>query len=493
MNNKSVLLLLPILLPVAGGLMMPFLPTLQERRPRQIYITAFLALNAAIVCTIALQPDSALTLLYLTDRLPVLFRIDDLARFFMVLVSFMFLVVGIYAFEYIKHEKDEVRFYLFYLVVLGMLMGIGLSGNMMTLYLFFEFMTLLSVPLVLHSLTKEAIAAAFKYLFYSIAGASLGLIGFFFVYTYGDTIAFTQGGVLNAAKLAGHEGAMLVAVFITVIGFGTKAGMFPMHAWLPTAHPVAPAPASAILSGVITKAGVFAIIRYVFFLVGADFIRGTWVQYAWLSLALITVFMGSMLAYKEPLLKKRLAYSSVSQVSYVLFGLATLTAGGALGALLHVVFHSIVKDALFLAAGAIIYKTHKTRVDELQGIGKQMPIVMGCFTMVSVTLVGIPPTSGFLSKWYLATGALSADISFFSWLGPAVLLLSALLTAGYLFPISINGFFPGADFDYAALKKAEPNGLMTGPLLLLALLAVLFGILPGFLVDFCGQIVALMV
>ena len=239
-----------------------------------------------------------------------------------------------------------------------------------------------------------------------------------------------------------------------------------------------------MLSGVITKAGVLGILRVVFFLVGPDFLRGTWVQGLSMGLALVTVFLGSMLAFKESLLKKRLAYSTVSQVSYVLFGLFTLTPLGFVGALLHVVCHSLIKNTLFMGAGAIIEKTGKTRADELTGIGKQMPIVIWCFTLVSVALIGIPPTGGFVSKWYLANGSLSMGAGVYAWLGPVVLLVSALLTAGYLLPISTRGFFPGDKADLAALPKAEPTALMTVPMIALTALAVLIGMFPGTFISF---------
>ncbi|MBR5732574.1 MAG: proton-conducting membrane transporter, partial [Lachnospiraceae bacterium] len=255
----------------------------------------------------------------------------------------------------------------------------------------------------------------------------------------------------------------------------------PLHDWLPTAHPVAPAPASAVLSGVITKSGVIAIIRVVFYSVGADFIRGTWVQYTWIILTLVTVFLGSMMAYLEKGLKKRLAYSSVSQVSYVLFGLSTLHPLGFLGALLHVIFHSIIKDDLFLVAGAIIHQTGITVVDGLKAIGKRMPITIWGFTFASLALVGIPPFTGFVSKWFLCSGALDANIGAAGYIGPVVLLVSALLTAGYLLPITIDGFFPGHDFDTTGLEKCEPKPIMLVPIIILSLLALVFGMFPGFI------------
>ena len=251
------------------------------------------------------------------------------------------------------------------------------------------------------------------------------------------------------------------------------------------------------MSGIIVKIGAFGIIRTVFYLFGADFIRGTWVQNVWMILALITVFMGSMLAYREDVLKKRLAYSTVSQLSYILFGLSLLNITGMTGALLHVVIHAFVKTALFLGVGAIIYKTGKHREAnhgqctycksrscyfiEMTGIGKKMPVIIWCFTIVSLALIGIPPTGGFLSKWYLAIGALESGIPVFSVVGPIVLLVSALLTAGYLLPITVKGFFPGEDYDYENsenLEKQPGMKWMMIPMIILAALALVWGMFP---------------
>lgn len=335
--------------------------------------------------------------------------------------------------------------------------------------------------------------AGLKYLFYSFCGAYMVLFGIYFLNRFANTLSFTAGGVLNQELIGGREPFLLFVVFLMILGFGVKAGMFPLHGWLPTAHPVAPAPASAALSGIIVKGGVLGIIRTVFYLFGADFIRDTWVQTLWLSLTLFTVFMGSMLAFREKVLKKRLAYSTVSQVSYILFGLAVLNPAAMEGALLHVIAHAFVKCTLFLCAGAIIFQTGKTRVDELRGVGKQMPILLWCYTIVSLALIGIPPTGGFLSKWYLAAGALDSGIPFFGWFGPVVLLVSALLTAGYLLPITVNGFLPGSDFDYEHLEKREPSMCMILPVLILTVLAVAVGTFPApvlsFLTDVIGKLV----
>lgn len=480
------LFLAAMLLPMLSGLFLLFFQgKLKNRTLKCILIFLVMALTAGLTVRLMCFEDYQFVLWHLTDKLDILVRMDNMTRLFAGMTVIAWTLGGVFAFEYMKHEEKEDRYFGFYLIVMGVLIGLDHAGNLITLYLFFELMTLSSLPLVLHTLTHDAVMAGLKYLFYSVAGAFLALFGIFYLYAHGAGLPFCEGGYLMVLDAYSGSGKMtLLVLMLMIVGFGTKAGMFPLHGWLPTAHPVAPAPASAVLSGIITKSGVLAIIRVVFYAVGADALRGSWVQYTWMTLALITVFMGSMMAYKEQVLKKRLAYSTVSQVSYILFGLSVLNQDGMVGALSHFVFHSVVKDCLFLVAGVIIYKTGKKTVKELTGIGKEMPITMWCFTLVSITLVGIPPTSGFISKWYLAEGSLQTGIGGYAWFGPVVLLLSAMLTAGYLLPISIQSFFPGEGYHYQELRKKEPNLLMLIPMLLFTAAAVVFGMFPGRFLGF---------
>ena len=483
------MLLLSVMFPVLWGLFLLLRPQFANRKTLVAATAAGLAVSAVLGLAAA-AIGGEVFLFSFGKNLDLYFRVDGLGRLFAVVMITVWVLSGIHAFEYMKHEKEEKRYFGFYVMVFGILHGLVFSGNMVTFYLFYEMMTLLSVPLILHSRSKEAIMGALKYLFYSLFGAYLVLFGLFFLNKYALTLNFVPNGVLDAAAAADKRGLLLAVSFSMILGFSVKAGMFPLHAWLPTAHPVAPAPASAVMSGIIVKMGVLGMIRVVYYLIGADFLRGTWVQTLWLSLSLLTVFMGSMLAYREKVMKKRLAYSTVSQASYILFGLALLQPQGFTGALLHVVFHAVIKSCLFLSAGAIIYKTHKTNVEDLRGIGKEMPVVIWCYTLASAALIGIPPASGFISKWYLAMGALESGLGIFSWLGPVILLVSALLTAGYLLPITVNGFLPGAEYDYAALEKKEPNLTMLIPLLILAALAVLLGVFPKALTDYLADLVS---
>lgn len=482
--NHSLMITFSILLPVLWGLVLLVMPEFKSRKSLLTATGAGLILTAVLACAVIFGGEMEWEVFSFGKNMTILFRVDELGRLFALVVTFIWVLAGFYAFEYMKHENSEKRYYGFYMLVFGVLLALTFAGNMITYYFFYEMMTLLSLPMVLHSKSKEAIMGGLKYLMFSLVGAYMVLFGIYFLHKYAVTLDFVAGGAgFSWAALQINGKMILIVLFAMIVGFGVKAGMFPLHAWLPTAHPVAPAPASAVLSGIIVKMGVLGIIRTVYYVAGADVLRGTWVQTAWLVLTLLTVFMGSMLAYREKMLKKRLAYSTVSQVSYILFGLALLQPEAMTGSLLHVVFHAVIKSTLFLCAGAIIYKTGKTSVDELRGIGKEMPVTIWCFTFASLALIGIPPASGFVSKWYLALGSLHSGVEIFSWLGPVILLVSALLTAGYLLPVTISGFLPGADYDYASLVKKEPVKMMVIPLMLLAALAVILGVFPNPLTD----------
>ncbi len=455
-------------------------------RKLHIFVGTVLLISVITALIIVWTKDVDLTLFYLMDDIPVYFHVDALGRLFVTVTSVIWLAIGFYAFLYMKHEGEEKRFFGFFLIVYAVLLLLEFAGNLITLYFFYELMTLTSVPFVLHSGSKESIMAALKYLFYSMCGAYCALFGIYFLYHYCDTLSFTAGGTLNMTSVSGNVVLLQTAVFLMLIGFGAKAGMIPLHSWLPTAHPAAPAPASAALSAIIVKGGVLAIIRTVYYIVGPDFIRGTWVQTAWMVLTLLTVFMGSMLAYREKVFKKRLAYSTVSQLSYILFGLSLLTPTGFTGSLLHIVFHACIKCILFLTAGIFIFRTGKTKVEEYTAIGKQMKVTLWCYTFASLGLIGIPPMSGFVSKWYLAQGSLQSDTGIFRILGPVVLLISALLTAGYLLPVTINGFLPGE--DDAVEEKREHIDIMTAVLLVLTVLTILLGIWPSPLIQYADKI-----
>ncbi|MCR5294666.1 MAG: proton-conducting membrane transporter [Lachnospiraceae bacterium] len=493
-----MLFVLAPLLPAVGGILVSVLK--MEDRARHVYYLLLLAVTDVLALSAAFLGGAGgtVTLLHFSEKVTLAFGMDTVGKVFLLAVCALYTAAVIYSFQYMQMEDRENVFFAFTFVSMGAMIAVCEAANLATVYFAFETATLSTVPMVLHDRTKAAVAAGMKYLFYSMGGALLGLLGVFFVYAYaGDSAAFAPGGFLDMAKAAGHENLLRGVILAAIIGFGTKAGMYPMHGWLPAAHPIAPAPASALLSGIIAKAGIIAVIRLVFFSVGADFIRGTFVQYTWLTLALLTVFMGSMMAFREKVTKKRLAYSTVSQISYIMVGLAFLSPDGIVGALLHVLQHVASKGTLFLAAGVFIFKLHSHHVDELKGIGKKMPITMWCFMFAALSLVGIPPFGGFTSKWYLASAAIESGLSVYGILAPVVLLISALLTAGYLFPIVIDAFFPGkeeAEPERKAGKRGrqpekeeaaslEPSPLMWGPLIALSILALLVGVFGRGIAD----------
>lgn len=465
------LLLLTVLFPVVCGLCAPALNTLSRRRVRMGLLIAAQTVETGLGVAVACGPTRSTGHYMFLKGLSVGFTADEMARFFVFLVVVSWLLVTVYATVYLKHEGNEMRFFLCMLLTEGAMLAACLSDNLASMYVFYEMVTLCSMPLVLHSMTPEAVAAAKKYLYYSIAGAFAALFGLFVLYTHNGTLAFSTAGMSGAPSAL-----VLAAVFAMALGFGAKAGMLPLHGWLPTAHPVAPAPASALLSGVIAKVGVLAIIRTLYFVVGPAYLTGTWVQTTLLVLALLTVLTGSTMALREPVFKKRLAYSTVSQISYALVGLFLLTERGMEGALWQITFHAAVKIGLFLSAGMVIFLTGKTRVEELSGMSKAMPVLFTSFTVLSLSLIGIPPTGGFFSKWFLATAALDVSaLGPVSWLAPVVLLVSALLTAAYLFEVPMRAFFGKAPQGETVSRLKEPVG-MTLPLMLLAAFALLGGV-----------------
>jgi len=456
---------LSILIPIFIGIGVLILNPEDNRKIKLACVIAASLVSAVCILTAALtRSENAITLIRFSDSLSISFKTDSMSLLFSAVTAVIWILVSVYSIGYMKHEESENIFYGFMLITLGVLNSLYFSGNLLTLYLSFELATLASMPMVLSSRTKEAIAAAQKYLFYSIGGAFIALFGVIVIYSKAGEIPFSPNNYgLNA------DGLTLAGVFCMIVGFGTKAGMYPMHGWLPTAHPVAPSPASALLSGLIAEAGIFAVIRVTKYTLPHSFIRGTWVQYAWLSLAILTVFLGSMMAYREKHIKKRLAFSTVSQVSYIMIGLACGSYTAFYGAVLHYVFHAITKTALFMSAGSIIYATGKTNVDDLEGIGKNMPVTVWSYTLASLGLIGIPPACGFFSKYFLCIGALGEyeALGGLRYAVVAVLIISALLTAGYLLPITVKGFFPHK--EYVPVKQETP-AVMFVPLLILGIL-----------------------
>lgn len=418
-----------------------------------------------------------ITLFNLLENLNIYFKIDALGILFAVLFSFIFLMIGIYSVDYFHSKEHRKKFYIYFVLAWIVFILISFAGNIITFYVCFEFITLTTFPMVLIDRTKEAVLASLKYLFYSLAGAYCALFGLFFLCKYTVTLDFTPGGVLSQEAVAEHPTLLLVCAFMMFIGFGVKAGMFPMHAWLPTAHPVAPSPASALLSGVIVKAGVLAIIRLVFEVFGIEFLRGTWVQYTVLILALITILLGSMVALGENRIKKRLAYSTVSNLSYIVLGIFMFNETAFSGSILQLVSHALCKAALFLCAGSFLNQGI-THVSDLNGIGYRMRMTIWTFIIASLGLIGIPPTLGAFAKWNLGVGSFTSGVPYLAYVGPIVLIISALLTAGYLLPVGTRAFFKVGEETELCKSAKEVSRKMTIPAAVLAMAGLIIGIIP---------------
>ena len=486
-------LLLPVLIPLLGGLITGLI-RFKSRTARSLFVgAATLAASAALGWLVLRGQGMSISALRLTENLSITFRVDGPARVFGGLIAFLWPLATLYAFEYMEHEERENVFFAYYLMSYGVTAGIALSGNLFTLYAFYELLTLVTLPLVLHKMDATSIHAGRKYLYYSISGAALAFISMIFILTYGEnpTTEFVYGGMLDMARIADRKDLLLAVFLMSFVGFGVKAAVFPLCRWLPTVS-VAPTPVTALLHAVaVVKAGAFAVIRVIYYSFGADFLRGTWAQAAALALAVFTIFFGSAMAVKEQHIKRRLAYSTVSNLSYVLFGAALMTPAGLAGGLSHMLFHGIMKLTLFSCAGAIMIYTGRSYVQELRGCGRAMPFTFSVFAVVSVALVGIPPLVGFVSKWNLATAAAEAG-GVWAYLGIAALIVSAVLTAVYLLPIVVTAvFMPDGNTDRSLSGKClDPGWRMKLPLGILTAVIVILGVASVPLIRFLNGVAA---
>ena len=429
-------MLIVILLPIFCGALVPVLP-FRSRKQMDIYIEAAVLLNSILVFFMLFhRPEEVFTLFRLTGNLSVSFRLDDLGTVFAAIVSLLWPLASLYAFDYMKQEGHEKVFFMFYTMTYGITLGIALADDIMTMYCFYEMLPLVPLPLIMHTLSRNAILASRTYLYYSLGGAAFAFIGMIFILVY----------------------------VLCFIGFSVKATMWPLGSWLPKAG-VAPTPVTALLHAVaVVKAGAFATIRVTYYSFGTEFLKGTWAQDILMILAIITIVYGCSRALKETHFKRRLAYSTMSNLSYILFGALLMSPAGLVGALSHMIFHAIMKICSFFCAGAVISKTGKNYIHELDGMGRKMPVVFGVFTISGMALMGVPGLPGFISKWNLAKAAV-LDGSPLALFGVGALMISALLTAIYMMTISVRAFFPGRDFDEGSLEGvSDPGWMMIVPL-----------------------------
>ena len=485
---SSQILLLAILLPIACGVgMILWKPPRKALFRLTFWITLLISL---LTWGLILTCDAeSFTLLHLTRDLALELRFDGLGRFFAGIVATLWPLTVLYATEYMVHEERQNSFFAFFTMAYGVTLGITMSGNLFTMYSFYELLTLSTLPLVMHPMTRQAVRASKTYLVFSLGGAAFAFASMMYLIANGCGESFTLGGLLTQAP-GGRTNLMLVFYLFGFLGFGVKAAVFPMDRWLPQAS-VAPTPVTALLHAVaVVKSGAFAVIRLTYFAYGTAVLKGTWVQHVVMCFAVFTIFYGATRAVKESHWKRRLAYSTVANLSYILFGATMMSGAGLTAALLHMAFHAEIKILAFFCCGAVLHNTGREYLHDLNGLGYRMPLTFGCFTVSALALTGIPPFSGFVSKWHLLTAA-ADSLDPFAYVGAGVILFGALLTAIYMLTVVCRAWFPGNDTRDSGLASIkEVSWRMTVPMAILALGILLTGLFAQSIVNAAAAIAA---
>ncbi|MEW8351452.1 MAG: proton-conducting transporter membrane subunit, partial [Candidatus Thiodiazotropha taylori] len=387
----------------------------------------------------------------------IAFKIEALGMLFALIAGILWLVTSIYAIGYMRghNEQNQTRFFAAFAISIAATMGIAFSANLFTLFLFYELLTLSTYPLVTHAGTPEAKQGGRVYLGILLGTSiALFLLGILVTWSLTGRVDFEAGGILSGHIDPAWAG-LLYALFLFGIG---KAAVMPFHRWLPAAM-VAPTPVSALLHAVaVVKAGVFTILKVTIYIFGSDFILSNDVTGGLIWIAAATILLASMVAMTKDNLKARLAYSTVSQLSYIVLGAMLASKAGLIGASMHIAMHAFAKITLFFAAGAIFVAWHKKKVSELNGLGRAMPVTFTAFFIGTLSIIGLPPFGGMWSKWYLALGAVETT----QLLLLAVLMISSLLNIIYLLPIPIRAFFskPESGEHYTEIAEAPKSILL---------------------------------
>jgi multicomponent Na+:H+ antiporter subunit D len=397
----------------------------------------------------------------------ILLRADALSVLFLSLSAVLWLVTTVYAIGYLRHGPYRSRFFGFFALCVSATMGVALAGNLVTFLVFYELLTLATYPLVVHRGDAASLKAGRTYLLYTLAGGALVLTGTMLLHAWHGAGDFVVGGLLAQAETRPPDGALRALFAVLIAGVGVKAALVPLHGWLPLAM-VAPAPVSALLHAVaVVKAGAYGVVRIVYDVFGVTLAEALGVL-PWLAgFATVTILWGSMLALGQDDLKRRLAYSTVSQVSYIALGAALAHPAAALGAILHLIHQGIMKITLFFCAGAFAETLGVKTVSGLNGAGVRMPWASAAFSVAALGMIGVPPTAGFVTKWFLGTGALAAESG---WV-VAVLLASSALNAAYFLPILGRLWFATPPESPGKAPRLS-TALMVGPPVLTALLVV---------------------
>lgn len=403
----------------------------------------------------------------LAPGLEVVLHADALSVFFVTLSAVLWLITTVYAVEYLKQDRNTCRFFGFFSLCVTTTVGLALAGNMFTFVLFYELLTLATFPLVAHKGSPEAIRGAKSYLKYTLFGGVVLLTSAVALQSLLGPLDFDAGGI--AALKAFPNTGLLIIIFIGLVtGLGVKCALFPLHGWLPKAM-IAPAPVSALLHAVaVVKAGAFGIVRVVYDVYGIELAQQLGLLNGLAAVATITIIYGSLKALRQATLKVRLAWSTVSQVSYIVLGTAIFGATATVGGIVHLVHQGVMKITLFLAAGNYAEKQAVTEANQMNGLGRLMPGTSIAFTIGALGMIGVPPVAGYVTKWYLADGAINAGMY---WV-PAVLLVSALLNAAYFMPLIYRIWFKPAPANRTVVYRP----LLTWPPMITASFALVAGL-----------------
>ena len=470
--NAETLILSALLLPLLGAVGIIATRNRPNLREAVTLITA--SLVAILVVNIAIRflngESFSLVLAEPLAGITIAFKLEALGMLFALVVGLLWLVTSIYAIGYMRshNEKNQTRFFASFAVAISCALGVAFAENLFTLFLFYELLTLSTYPLVTHSGTAEAKRGGRIYLGI-LLGTSIGLflLGILITWFVSGSVSFQEGGIL-AGNIDPAWAGLLYALFLFGIG---KAALMPFHRWLPAAM-VAPTPVSALLHAVaVVKAGVFTLLKVTIYIFGSDFILSNDVTGTLIWVAAATILFASMIAMTKDNLKARLAYSTVSQLSYIAMGAMLASKSGLIGASMHIAMHAFSKITLFFAAGAIFVVTHKKLISELNGLGRAMPITFGAFLIGTLSIIGLPPFGGMWSKWYLGMGAVETA----QLLLLAVLMISSLLNIAYLLPIPVRAFFskPASGEHYTEIKEA-PKMILLAMVLTSSACVILF-------------------
>ncbi len=420
--------------------------------------------------------------------LSIKLSVDSFGVFFALMASFLWILTTFYSIGYMRdgHEKNHTRFFAFFALSMSAAIGAAFSGNLLTLYIFYEIITFATYPLVAHKQTKEAIQGAHRYLAYLLITSVLFFMpALIYVYVKTGSLEFSSLGLFT--NISGISKTTITIILLLFVFGSAKAAVMPFHLWLPSAM-VAPTPVSALLHAVaVVKTGVFVVIRVFIHIFGTDFLKDF--SYSWIvsAFAAFTIIVASMVALRQDNIKSRLAYSTISQLSYIVLAVSLLADKAVLGSIMHIVAHGFAKITLFFWAGAIYVAAHKTKVSELNGIAKSMPLTMLAFTIGAISMIGFPPMGGFVSKWFIANGAVDSGNVWVL----IILVSSAMLNAGYFTPIFIRAYLykPEEHHDHDH-DHGEASMFMVIPMLITGGLTIALFFYPDIFLNLANMTVS---